>query len=623
MGLANYYSGDVQNYASIATPLIEMLKNLPKHKNGKKIGLTWNASANEAFLKLKRAITDIVPLQLADWDKDFVLTPDATNWAVRAALQQEGPDGALRPLAFFSRQLTGSQLHWSPRERECYAIVAALLKWHGWVGNKRVEVRTDHRSLENWATEEIKTVGGPSPRQARWHELFTKFDLHVVSTPGPVNPVGDFLSRSAYPGNPALGDVSIDGTAQAAGDVRDMMAADKEELLARPLVFWVVEAPVVTRSKAAPRAIEAPACDPPTGASAPVGGGTKQKKKLRTLERIARMKKSCKFHKKATPIHGEDAPNVLEINWAKHYPNCQRYKKMWQDALHGSFQDGVRLVDNKLVRNGPWCVPTSLVHRLVGEYRDALHLTTFSVEKHWKEINHGVEGEGLYKALELHRQTCPSCAIHTHDTKRKQGYMSPMPIPMEPMDFIAPDVFHCPSASHDREVYDGILLCVFRLSGYLIAIPIPKPHHEDKDEGLMGKRGAHLVIERWVDRLGAPREMCSDRGPQFVSQYFQTLCSKIGARSTMCLAGRHQGSGKAKNTGKQLRRAVAKALTLKKGTDWVEVRPTVVQAWHETTRKMSLISSPLGLIKSCRFWCWKTEPRQQVEQEQDVDRINE
>ena len=186
-------------------------------------------------MKLKRAITDIVPLQLADWDKDFVLTPDASNWAVGAALQQEGPDGALRPLAFFSRKLSGSQLNWSPREKECYAIVAALLKWHGWVGNKRVEVRTDPRSLENWATEDLKTVGGPSPRQARWHELFSKFDLHVVYTPGPVNPVGDFLSRWAYPANPALGDVSIHGTAQAAGDVRDMMAAEKENFSPAPL----------------------------------------------------------------------------------------------------------------------------------------------------------------------------------------------------------------------------------------------------------------------------------------------------------------------------------------------------------------------------------------------------
>ena len=74
-----------------------MLRNLPKHKNGKKIGLTWNASANQ----LTRAITDSVPLQLAEWDKDFVLTPDASNWAVGAAVEQEGPDGAIRPLASF------------------------------------------------------------------------------------------------------------------------------------------------------------------------------------------------------------------------------------------------------------------------------------------------------------------------------------------------------------------------------------------------------------------------------------------------------------------------------------------------------------------------------------------
>ena len=214
---------------------------------------------------------------------------------------------------------------------------------------------------------------------------------------------------------------------------------------------------------------------------------------------------------------------------------------------------------------------------LVAEYHDALHLTTSSVEKHRKEINHAVEVEGLYKAVELQCQTCPSCAFHTHDTKRKQGYMTPMPIPMEPMDCIALDVFHYPSTSHDGEVYDRMLLCVCRLFGYLIANPIPKPRHEDKDGGLTGKRATHLMRECWVDSFGAPREICSNRGPQFVSQYFPTLCSKIGARSTMCLAGKHQGNGKAENTGKQLRRAVAKALTLKKGTNWVEVSPPLYE----------------------------------------------
>ena len=129
--------------------------------------------------------------------------------------------------------------------------MAALLKWPYWVGNKRVEVRTDHGSFENWATDNLKTVGGPSPLQARWPELFSKFELHV----------GDFLSRLAYPACPALADVSIHGTIQADRDVRDAMAVEKEELLARPLVYQAVVAPVVTGScwKAALRVTEAPA----------------------------------------------------------------------------------------------------------------------------------------------------------------------------------------------------------------------------------------------------------------------------------------------------------------------------------------------------------------------------
>ena len=304
--------GYVQRYASVATPLIEMLKNLPKHKNGKRIGLTWNAPANEAFLELKRAITDIVPHQLDDWDKDLVLNLDASNWAVGAALQQEGRDGALRPLAFFSQNLSGSQLNLSMRENEGYAIVPALLEWHGPVGNKRVEVRTDHRRLERWATEDLKNVGGPFLRQARWHELFSKFDLPVVYIPGPVNPLGDFLSSWAYPANPASGHVSIHWTTQAAGDVRDMMAAEKEELLARPLVFRAVVGPAVTRSKAAPRAIEAYACDPPPLAPAPVGGGDEAKEKTSETRANCQDKKSWKWDQKATPIHGEDAPNGFE-----------------------------------------------------------------------------------------------------------------------------------------------------------------------------------------------------------------------------------------------------------------------------------------------------------------------
>ena len=156
---------------------------------------------------------------------------------------------------------------------------------------------------------------------------------------------------------------------------------------------------------------------------------------------------------------------------------------MWQDALNRNFQDRVRVVNSKLVRSGRWRVPTPLVHHLVAEYHDALNITTCSVERHWMEMNHGLEGVEFYKAVGLQCQTGPSCAIHTHDTKRKQGYLAPMPIPMEPMDCIALDVFHYPSTSHDGEEYDRMLLCVCRPSGYLISILILKPHDENSMKG--------------------------------------------------------------------------------------------------------------------------------------------
>ena len=65
----------------------------------------------------------------------------------------------------------------------------------------------------------------------------------------------------------------------------------------------------------------------------------------------------------------------------------------------------------------------------------------------------------------------------------------------------------------------------------------------------------------------------------------------------MCLAGRYQGNGKAQNTGKQLRRAVSKALTLNKGTNWVEVLPAVVRAWHETTGPSSYTPNEIVFAK--------------------------
>jgi hypothetical protein len=117
------------------------------------------------------------------------------------------------PVAFCSRKLAPGQVRtWSPREKETCAVVLALQKWASYIGLQPVLILTDHKALEAWATETLDTPSGPAGRRARWHELFSKFDIHVTYIPGKDNVAADALSRWAYPASKAFADVSLHGS---------------------------------------------------------------------------------------------------------------------------------------------------------------------------------------------------------------------------------------------------------------------------------------------------------------------------------------------------------------------------------------------------------------------------
>ena len=153
---------------------------------------------------------------------------DASNYEIGAVLEQD-KDGRLVPVAFYSRKLSGSKLNWTPREKECYAIVCCLRKWAGWIGFQPVTIMTDHRSLEEWSNELLDTPSGPRGRKARWHETLSQFKLNVKYIPGKDNVVADALSRWAYPASSAREDVSFHGSVKAKEEVREMLRLEKEE----------------------------------------------------------------------------------------------------------------------------------------------------------------------------------------------------------------------------------------------------------------------------------------------------------------------------------------------------------------------------------------------------------
>ena len=229
LGLTNYYSCYVKNYANLAAPLMSKLQlNREDGKKGSQKPIRWTTSDIESFVKLKRALTEELELFQLEPDQPFVMKTDASDHAIGAVLEQER-EGKMVPVAFFSRKLGGSQLNWTAREKETYAIVSALRKWAGWIGFQPVLIKTDHRSLEDWVTEHVDTPSGPRGRRARWHETLSQFNLEVQYLPGKDNIIADVMSRFAYPASSAREDVSFHGSATAHAEMQSIIDREVRE----------------------------------------------------------------------------------------------------------------------------------------------------------------------------------------------------------------------------------------------------------------------------------------------------------------------------------------------------------------------------------------------------------
>ncbi|KAJ8881540.1 hypothetical protein PR048_018022 [Dryococelus australis] len=82
-----------------------------------------NQEAVKVFEQLKSDVKEAVFYSIDD-EATFTIETDASDFAVGATLSQN-----YRLVAFFSRSLSKSEHHYSPIEKEVYAIVEAISKW--------------------------------------------------------------------------------------------------------------------------------------------------------------------------------------------------------------------------------------------------------------------------------------------------------------------------------------------------------------------------------------------------------------------------------------------------------------------------------------------------------------
>lgn len=138
LGLADFYRRFIRGYATIAAPLVHITT---------KAHFMCTDLAQDAFEKLKQAVSTAPVLSLPDFEQPFTAEADASGLGMGAVLSQQG-----HPLAFFSEPFPPKLLSASTYVRELFAVTATVKKWRQYLLGHRFTIVTDHRSLKELLT---------------------------------------------------------------------------------------------------------------------------------------------------------------------------------------------------------------------------------------------------------------------------------------------------------------------------------------------------------------------------------------------------------------------------------------------------------------------------------------
>ena len=90
-----------------------------------KVTFKWTDLGQKAFDKIKRIVARYTLLIYPDFNENFDLHTDASDFQFGSVISHNG-----KPIAFYSRKLTGSQSRYTVMEKELLSIVKTLKEFH-------------------------------------------------------------------------------------------------------------------------------------------------------------------------------------------------------------------------------------------------------------------------------------------------------------------------------------------------------------------------------------------------------------------------------------------------------------------------------------------------------------
>jgi len=173
VGFVNFYRCFIQDFSTIARPLFDLTQS--DH------AWNWGTKEQEAFERLKMAVTTAPILASPQDSEPFCIEADSSDFTSGAILSQKLPgEEKWHPVAFYSKSLSPVERNYEIHDKEMLAIIRTLKEWRHFLKGARylVEIWTDHKNLEYFMT--AKKL---NRRQARWSLYLARFDFKLIHRP--------------------------------------------------------------------------------------------------------------------------------------------------------------------------------------------------------------------------------------------------------------------------------------------------------------------------------------------------------------------------------------------------------------------------------------------------------
>ena len=154
--------------------------------------MKWYSNRGILFTK-RRSIWSLCFDSTGFFMKNFSFLTNACDYAYGAVLAQKR-DQELRPVVYYSKNMTSAQTRYSSSGKELLAIVMSAENFHPYLFGRQFCIYTDHMPLQ-W----ILSKQDLSNRISRWVIRIGNYGFQVLFKAGKENVVADALSRMTDP----------------------------------------------------------------------------------------------------------------------------------------------------------------------------------------------------------------------------------------------------------------------------------------------------------------------------------------------------------------------------------------------------------------------------------------